>query len=91
MGTFAETAVVNYRYRLLFADQGKQTSFPFGANKRKFLPFSVSSVFPLQNISENLNFSENQTGNGQGNPGFFPETVYRLLIVQTKVCRLPVY
>jgi hypothetical protein len=57
MGTFAETAVVNYRYRLLFADQGKQTSFPFGANKRKFLPFSVSSVFPSQKWLRPRDFS----------------------------------
>jgi hypothetical protein len=43
MGTFAERAIADYR--LLFADQGKQTSvFPLAANKRKFAVF----VFPLQ-------------------------------------------
>jgi hypothetical protein len=58
MGTFVETAIVDYR--LSFPDQGKQTSifqiylqgtngslpfpFLFVANKEKF-PFSVSSVF----------------------------------------------
>ncbi len=57
MGTFAETAIVDYS--LLFADQGEQTSFsvfvrsrqkevcrfrfPFVANKRN-VPFSVSSI-----------------------------------------------
>ncbi len=59
MGTFAETAIVDYR--LSFVDQGKQTSvsvcskqtevcrfrFPFVENERK-LPFSVSSVFRLR-------------------------------------------
>jgi hypothetical protein len=47
MGTFAETA--NVDYRLSFADQGKEThSFPFAENKQKFccfrfplVPFSV--------------------------------------------------
>jgi hypothetical protein len=56
MGTFAETAIVNYH--LSFADQGKQTSifllqqqtevcrfcFPFEAKKWKLL-FSISLVF----------------------------------------------
>jgi hypothetical protein len=58
MGTFAETAIVDYRSS--FANEGKQTSvfyfrlqqqtevcqccLPLGANKWK-LPFSVSSVF----------------------------------------------
>jgi hypothetical protein len=57
VGTFAETAIVDYR--LSFADQGKQASvfrfllqqtdgsllfrFPFAESKRK-LHFSVSSV-----------------------------------------------
>jgi hypothetical protein len=45
------------RYRLSFADQGKQTSFcsknssltiPFAENKQK-LPFSIMSVFRLRN------------------------------------------
>ncbi len=54
MGTFAETA--NVDYCLSFADQGKQTSvfylqktnrsLPFAANKWKF-PFSLSSVFQI--------------------------------------------
>jgi hypothetical protein len=56
MGMFAEKAIVDYR--LLFADQGKQTSvfcfclqqtnqsFLFAENKRN-LPFLVSSVFCL--------------------------------------------
>jgi hypothetical protein len=58
MGTYAETAIVDYR--LSFADQEKQTfvsicskqievcrfRFPFAENRRK-LPFSVSSVFRL--------------------------------------------
>jgi hypothetical protein len=38
MGTFAETAIIDYR--LSFAIQGKQTSafrFHFTANKRKFI------------------------------------------------------
>jgi hypothetical protein len=59
MGTFAETAIIDYR--LSFADQGKQTSafhlqqtsgilpFPFSENKKK-LPLSISSIFPLQNF-----------------------------------------
>jgi hypothetical protein len=40
VGTFAEKA--NFDYRFLFADQGKQTRFPFpfAVNNRK-LPFSV--------------------------------------------------
>jgi hypothetical protein len=42
MGTFAETAIVNYR--LSIADEGKQTSFLFAAIKRKF----AVSVFRLQ-------------------------------------------
>jgi hypothetical protein len=61
MGTFAETAIVDYH--LTFADQGKtflfrscfqQTNasslfpFLFAANKRKF-PFSLSSIFRLRN------------------------------------------
>jgi hypothetical protein len=63
MGTFAETAIVDYR--LSFADQGKQTSvsvcskqtevcrfrFPFVENKRK-LPFSVSSDFRLRKYGD---------------------------------------
>jgi hypothetical protein len=43
MGTFAETASVDYRF--LFADQGKQTPFSFSiSSKRKF----VVSVFCLE-------------------------------------------
>jgi hypothetical protein len=44
MGTFAETAIIDYHFP--FADQGKQTSvFSFHLqNKRKFAP----SVFCLQ-------------------------------------------
>jgi hypothetical protein len=48
MGTFAETAIVDYR--LSFVNQGKQTSlypFPFEANKRKF----AVSVFQNSNKS----------------------------------------
>jgi hypothetical protein len=40
MGRFAEIAIV--KYRLLYANQGKQIScfpFPFAANKRKFAIF----------------------------------------------------
>jgi hypothetical protein len=57
MGTFAETA--NVDYRLSFANPGKQTSvfsFPFAENRRKFavfvsclqqmkVPYFISSVF----------------------------------------------
>ncbi len=49
MGTFAETAIVDYR--LLFADQEKQTSvfrFKMQQNKRKF----AISVFRLQEQTE---------------------------------------
>jgi hypothetical protein len=58
MGTFAETAIVDYR--LSFSDHGKQTSvfrfrlqqtnaslpFPFSVcSKQRKLPYSFSSVF----------------------------------------------
>jgi hypothetical protein len=47
MGTFAETATVDYR--LSFAGQGKQTSV--SANKGKFaisvFPFAANYHFPL--------------------------------------------
>jgi hypothetical protein len=53
MGTFAETAIVDYR--LSFADQGKQTSvFRFAAsNKRKY----AVSVFRLQETNGSVPFS----------------------------------
>jgi hypothetical protein len=53
MGTFAETAI--FDYRLSFADQRKQTSrfpFPFAANKRKFPIY----VFRLQQINGSCRF-----------------------------------
>jgi hypothetical protein len=53
MGTFAETAIVDYR--LSFANQGKQTSvfrFLFVENKRKF----AVAVFHLQQTNESCQF-----------------------------------
>jgi hypothetical protein len=57
MGTFAESAIVDYR--LSFADQRKQTSvkqasifIPFAANKRKF----AVSVFHLQQTNGDCHF-----------------------------------
>jgi hypothetical protein len=53
MGMFAETA--NVDYRLLFADQGKQTSvfhFPLAENKGKFALF----VFRLQQTNRSRQF-----------------------------------
>jgi hypothetical protein len=69
MGTFHDTAVVDYRLSL--AGLGKQTSvfrlclkqtngsvpFPFAANKRK-LSFSVNSFFHLQQGVNGSGFQE---------------------------------
>jgi hypothetical protein len=71
MGTFADTAIDN---RLLFADQGKQTSvfyfrfhqtngsllFLLQQTKQK-LPFFISSIFRLQN-SGNMEMEAWRTG-----------------------------
>jgi hypothetical protein len=53
MGTFAETAIINYC--LSFADQGKQTSFfpfLFTANKGKF----AVSIFHLKRTKGSCQF-----------------------------------
>jgi hypothetical protein len=75
MGTFAETAIVDYR--LSFADQGKQTSFfrflfsngslpiPFFfCNKQTEVAIFVSSVFRLRN-SGNTDNGDMESSNGK--------------------------
>jgi hypothetical protein len=82
MGTFNETAVVDYRS--LFANQEKQTSrFPFlrAADKRK-LPFLLVS-FSVYTVYMYIFFKWKMENRSLVD---FPESVYCLLIVQTEVC-----
>ncbi len=92
MGTFAETAIIDYR--LSFANLGKQTYvFRLHLQQTNKLPFVcllqiyilyyiqyIFSIFPYICIYILL-FC----------PGDFPQSVYHLLIVITEVCRLSVY
>jgi hypothetical protein len=87
MGTFAETAIVYYH--LLFTDQGKQISVSvniciyihiYRIYKYKYNIYCVYIIYIYLHISIFMLLF--QTGD-------FPLSVYRLLTVQTEVCRLP--
>ncbi len=105
MGTFAETAIVDYH--LLLVNQGIQTSvfrFRLQQKKRKFavslfrlqpqikLPFSVSSIFGI--YQHTLLFQYIYTyaalSNGKQIPRQFLLICFRLLIMQMEVCGLSV-
>ncbi len=84
MGTFAETAIIDYN--LLCADQGnklpfslsvfrKQTEvcrfrFPFAENKKK-LPFSIRSVLRSGNRDIYMRHVDMETSSRKRNPGQF--------------------
>jgi hypothetical protein len=104
MGTFAGTAIIDYRFP--FASQGKQTlvfPFPFATNKHKFaFPFSVCSkqtevavsAFRIYIYIYVETAAYVAVSNGQrkmeAQAIFLNTYFYHSLIVQTEVCRLSV-
>ncbi len=84
MGTFAETAIVDYR--LLFADQGKQTSvFRFRLRHGHRDTNMETRTWRHAHGDMKLKYQMEN-----GSPGDFAYFDYRLLIMQTEVCRLSV-
>jgi hypothetical protein len=57
MGTFAETAIADYRYHLPTKENKCQFSFSFAANRRKF----AVSVFHLQQTNRSCHFFKRKT------------------------------